>query len=192
MHVEVHDSVEELRRRMRRERVAKRAQRLRIVVLAMEGRTAREIAQRIDLSDRQVQHWVWRYNQTGALGLEDRAGRGPAPMLIPEEAQRLLARLDAKPLPDDHVCSLRGKDVQRILEQEFGKRRTLGAVYKLLHQLGYSSLAPRPQHRKANLQAQEAFKKTFPRLLPRYAEHTPTARCKSSSKTKPALASRGL
>ena len=192
MHVEAHDPVEELRQRMRREQVAKRAQRLRIVVLAMEGRTAREIAQWVDLSERQVQHWIRRYNQEGASGLEDHAGRGPVPMLTLEEAQRLRTRLDAKPLPDDRVCSLRGKDVQRILEQEFGKRRKLGAVYKLLHQLGYSSLAPRPQHRKANPKAQEAFKKTFPGTLPRCVKHIPTARCKFSFKTKPALASKAL
>jgi transposase len=55
---------------------------------------------------------------------------------------------------------LRGKDVQRILASEFGKLRELGAVYKLLHQLGYTSLAPRPQHRRADPAAQEAFKKS--------------------------------
>lgn len=190
MHVEAHDSVDELRRRMRREKNAKQAQRLRIVVLAMEAHTGKEIADRVDLSERRVQSWLKRYNEDGRAGLADRVGRGPAPMLIPEEVERLKTRLDAPPLPDDHVCTLRGKDVQRILETEFGKRRKLGAVYKLLHKLCYSSLVPRPQHHKTDPQAQEAFKKSFPIPWRRSARPIPTAVCKYSSKTKRALASK--
>ena len=55
---------------------------------------------------------------------------------------------------------MRGKDVQRILAKEFGKLRKIGAVYNLLHNLGYESLVPRPQHVHADPEAQEAFKKS--------------------------------
>ena len=67
-------------------------------------------------------------------------------------------RLDAPPRPEDGVCTLRGLDVRRILEQEFGVLMSLQAVYDLLHRLGYSSLMPRPQHEDANPEVQEFFK----------------------------------
>jgi putative transposase len=160
MHVDLKEPVDELRRLCRREKSAKRACRLRIVILAAQQRTAEEISRQVDLSPRQVQSWVRRYNREGVAGLADREGRGPKPPLSAEEADRLRARLDAEPHPQDGVCTLRGKDVQRILAEEFGKLRELGAVYNLLHNLGYESLAPRPQHRHADPKAQEAFKKS--------------------------------
>jgi len=161
MHVKLKEPVEELRLLCRREKSARQARRLRIIILAAQHQTAEAIGKQVDLSPRQIQNWVRRYNREGLTGLEDREGRGPKPALTAEEADHLRARLDAGPGPEDGVCTLRGKDVQRILEEEFGKIRKLGAVYKLLHSLGYSSLAPRPRHHRADPQAQEAFKKSF-------------------------------
>jgi transposase len=161
MHVDLKEPLEELRRCYRREKSAKQARRLKAIILAAEQHTAEEIGRQVDLSPRQVQSWVRRYNREGMAGLADRRGRGPKPLLSAAEADQLRARLDAGPTPQDGVCTLRGRDVQRILAQEFGKLRKLGAVYKLLHQLGYASLAPRPQHRRADPAAQEAFKKSF-------------------------------
>ena len=59
----------------------------------------------------------------------------------------------------DRVCTLRAADVKRILAREFNVVYSLKGVYKLLHRLGYSSLAPRPRHKLADPVAQEAFKK---------------------------------
>jgi transposase len=160
MVVELKESVEELRRLYRSEKSAKQARRLRIIILAAQQQTAAAISHQVDLSPRQIQSWVRRYNREGLAGLADRPGRGPKASLTPEEAQRLRSRLDRGPGPADGVCTLRGKDVQRILAEEFGKLRKLGAVYKLLHHLGYASLAPRPQHHRADPAAQEAFKKS--------------------------------
>ncbi|MFN0134366.1 MAG: winged helix-turn-helix domain-containing protein, partial [Phycisphaerales bacterium] len=65
---------------------------------------------------------------------------------------------DAGPTDADGVCTLRGKDVRRILEHEFGVKYTLDGVYPLLHRLGCSCLAPRPRHEKQDLAAQRKFK----------------------------------
>jgi transposase len=118
---------------------------------------------------------VRRYNAEGLAGLQDKPGRGKSPLLTPAEQERLKQRIAAGPTNEDGVCTLRGKDIQRILDAEFGKVRSLGTVYYLLHQLGYSSLVPRPQHRHANPEAQEDFKKSFPRSSPKSAGHTPTS-----------------
>jgi transposase len=153
----------------------------------MEGHTSLKIGQWVGLSQRQVQHWVRRYNQSGVDGLKDQPGRGPHPMLAADEVEQLKARIDAGPAQEDGVCTLRGKEVQRILEEEFGKVRKIGAVYKLLHKLGYSSLAPRPQHRNADPAAQEAFKKSCRRTSNAFVANIPDGECNSSFKTKFAL-----
>ena len=159
MDVAAHDTEQRLQQLTERESRADRAQRLRTVLLAKQGFTASEIATCTGFSCRSVQEWVLRDNREGLDGLNTRPGRGRKPPLTPDEAAQFQQRMDAGPLPEDGVCTLRGKDAQRILQHEFGKLRSLNAVSGLLHQLGYSSLVPRPQHPQSDPAAQEEFKK---------------------------------
>jgi len=114
MRVMEHHSEQALQRLVERERRADRAKRLRTVLLAKQGFTAPEIATCTGFSRRSVQDWVARYNREGLAGLETKPGRGRQPPLTPAQAEQLQQRLDAGPLPEDGVCTLRGKDVQRI------------------------------------------------------------------------------
>lgn len=160
MDVKDHLSLSELKQLARAEQDAKLSKRMQMVVLALEGYTAPAIARSLSCSRRVCQQWVQRYNVDGLEGLQDKPGRGKPPLLTATEQEQLKQRIDAGPTSEDGVCTLRGKDIQRILEEEFGKSRSLGTVYYLLHQLGYSSLVPRPQHRQADPKAQAAFKKS--------------------------------
>ena len=96
-----------------------------------------------------------------------------APILPRDQEARFLERLDAPPHPADGVCCLRGEDIRRILEQEFGARYSLDGVYKLLRRLGYSSLMPRPQHPDTDPQAQEFFKEIVLEQIEAIAEEHP-------------------
>lgn len=183
-------SEQQLQRVLDLELRADRAKRLRTVLLAKQGFTAPEIATCTGFSRRMVQKWVERYNGEGLVGLETKSGRGRKPPLTPEQEEQLQQRLDAGPLPEDGVCTLRGQDVRRILEREFGQLRCLSAVYGLLHRLGFSSLVPRPQHPEADPAAQEEFKKNLATGLRRSKRNIPTAGSKSFTKTKPASASK--
>ena len=191
MNVVSHHSEQQLQQLADREPRADRAKRLRTVLMARQGFTAPEVAICTGFSPRSVQEWVARYNREGLSGLATKPGRGRKPSLTPEEAEQLKQRLDAGPLPDDGVCTLRGKDVQRILQHEFGQLRSLNAVYGLLHRLGYSSLVPRPQHPQADPAAQEEFKKSSASGWTKFKRNTPTAGCKSSTKTKHGSDSKG-
>ena len=190
MRVEAHHSLEQLQVSARSEQRPAVALRIRLVIWALQQRTAAEIAQLSDLSVRRVQEWIRRYNREGLAGLASRPGRGRKPPLSAEEQVRLKTRLDAGPTSEDSVCTLRGKDVQRILAEEFGKLRRLAAVYQLLHRLGYSCLAPRPQHRQADPAAQADFKKSFPSGSQRFGNNTPIEKCKSSFRMKRGLVSK--
>jgi transposase len=157
--------LEELKQRERAEKDAGQSKRLRVVILAMEGWTAPAVAMAVGLSRRVCQEWVYRFNEQGLAGLEDQRGRQPSSPLTPEQEHQIRQRIEAGPTTEDGVCSLRGADVRRFLEHEFGLIRSLAAVYGLLHRLGYSYLRPRPRHRKADPEAQAAFKRELPDRL---------------------------
>jgi transposase len=145
---------------------------MRIVILGMEGWTAPAVATAVGLSRRICQRWVARYNQNGLAGLDDRRGREPQLPLSTEQEQAFRRRLEAGPTAKEAVCSLRGKDFQRILAEEFNVLRSLPSVYWLLHRLGYSYLRPRPRHRKADPEALDKFKRSWSdRIKAIAAEH---------------------
>lgn len=154
-----HHSAEELQALFRQEREAQRAKRIWIVWQARLGQTAPQIAQQIGVSRRAVQEWVRRYNGEGLAGLASRAGQGREPILSEDERRLVAERVEAGPQKGD-VCSLRGVDFQKFLETQFGKLLSLTTVYRLLHELGYEWLVPRPKHRKSDPDAVAVFPKS--------------------------------
>ena len=191
MDVIAHHSREHLLGVFRREKRAKVARRLQVVLGAMEGLTADAVGVQVQLSDRAVHHWLKRYNTQGLPGLEDKPGRGRKPALTPEQEQQFKARIDARATPADGVCALRGEDARKILAKEFGVIRKLQATYNLLHKVGLVPLQPRPQHPDADPAAQEAFKKKRRTSLPKSPRSTRTSKSKSGLKTKPASVKKG-
>ena len=150
---------------VRREANAKQRDRYRAVLLAMDDLEGDEVALRLGRSPRFVDEWVGRYRRGGLGALRPRRQPGRRPKLTPQQEEQLKARLDAGPRDSDGVCALRGKDVCRIIEREFGVAHTLGGIYDVLRRLGYSSLVPRPRHRKNDPAAMQEFEADAP-LLP--------------------------
>jgi transposase len=138
-----------------------------------------------------VRTWVARYNDGGPDALADRPGRGRKRALTDGQEQWLRDRLRAGPTDADGVCTLRGEDVRRILEREFGVVRCLQAVYDLLHRLGFEPLRPRPRHPKADPTAQDRFKKASPTGSPRSPAPAPKSGSRCGSRTRPGSARRG-
>ncbi len=149
------EQLQELAQALPQKRIWRRAQ---AVVLAKQGRTARDIADAPGCSLKAVKNWVAQYNAGGIEALRERPRSGRPPLLDPAQYPHLKRHLDAPPRPEDGVCTLRGLDVRRILEREFGVLMSLQAVYDLLHRLGYSDLMPRPHHEQANPEVQAFFK----------------------------------
>lgn len=143
---------------------AKQRDRYRAVRLALEGKETLEIARIVARSRKFVQAWVYRYRDGGREALLPIKQPGRRPKLPAEQHQRLKERLDAGPRSDDNVCTLRGRDIRRIVQAEFGVVYSGSGVYELLRRLDYSSLKPRPKHRKTDAAAQEQFKLDSPFL----------------------------
>jgi transposase len=154
----------ELARRAAAERDALRRDRYRAVLLALGGREAAGIAAALGRARRSVQDWAYTYRDGGVDAVQPRRRGGRAPKLPREREAELMARLDAGPRPEDGVCALRGRDVARILEREFGAKYTLAGAYELLGRLGYSCLAPRPRHERGDPAERDRFRREAPFL----------------------------
>jgi transposase len=135
------------------------AARIQAVALAKQGISCPQIVQMTGYPRRTVQRWIARYNQAGIKGLIDKPQTGRPTKLSVDKQEQFCNQVDAGPF--DAKATLYGRDIQRILEKDFGVIYTLDGVYKLLHRLGYSCLKPRPRHEKADPQLQDAFKKTL-------------------------------
>lgn len=149
---------------------------LRLIILAKQGWTAPAIGMALDLSRRVVQQRVYDYNEHGLEALREQRGAPAQPLLTSEQQQVFEGRIEAGPQPEDQVCSLRGKDFQRILAEEFGKVRSLATIYNLLHRLNYSYLCPRPRHDQSDAAKQQAFLARLPALLEQIAAAHPGKR----------------
>ena len=156
--------LEELRQRIRTKSSALQRDKYRAVMLALDGRRAPAIAGMLGRSRRAVQDWVYIYRDRGINGLLPCKRLGQPTKLPRDQEAGFRARLEAGPTEADGVCTLRGKDVVRILEAEFQVRYTLDGAYDLLHRLGYSCLTPRPRHEKNDPAAVQNFKDRAPLL----------------------------
>lgn len=155
---------DQLRQLIGSERDAKQRDRYRAVALALDGRLTKEIVEILDRSRAFVQRWAYAYRDGGLDAIQIKKPPGKKPTLPRDRWDELQERLEAGPTDDDEVCAFRGRDIQRILRREFGVKYSLNGVYELLHRMGYSWLAPRPKHRHADVEAQEAFKERAPLL----------------------------
>lgn len=147
-----------LRALARREERAEQKDRLMVPVLAIEGRETEDIMGSLCRSRGFVQRWAYAYRDRGIEAVKDKPRGGSIGKISGEKAQKLKARLDAGPTEADGVCTLRGKDIQRIAREELGTQMGLSSVYRTLERLGHSCLAPRPRHEQQDLEDQKKFK----------------------------------
>jgi transposase len=159
MTVANHLTLNELWRRAKKAKDPIEKDRFLAVYHAKRGLTAKEIARIIPNTPRWVQETVRRYNLEGPEALKDKRHQNPGqkPKLTPEERMRVLEALQGPP-PDGGLWT--GPKLRDWVERELGKRLSLYPIYRLLHEMGFALRVPRPRHRKADGEAQEALEKT--------------------------------
>jgi len=184
------EDLEPLHQGIRQQPNAKQRDRYRAVLLALEGHEAPAIAWMLGRSRRFVQRWVYHYRDHGleGLGPQRQSGR-PSKLPVPRY-EEFKTRFLADPMPADGVCSLRAKEAQQILAQEFGVEYTLGGIYDLLHRLGLSCLVPRPRHPKNDPALMQRWRDEAPLLSRKQRRSIRAGASKSGSKTKPGSANR--
>lgn len=147
-----------LRKRARRERRAEQKDRYLVALHAAGEMETAEIQRVLCRSRGFVQRWAYAYRDGGIDALRDKPRGGSIGKITGDTFVRLKARIDAGPTPADKVCTLRGKDIQRIAREELGTSVSLSCVYRTLDQMEYSCLVPRPRHEQQDPEAQKKFK----------------------------------
>ncbi len=128
-----HHSLDELKR-LRHRALGGMRDRLQMVILAMQGQTAPQIAQAVGSSRRTVQDWVYSYNASGLEGLKDRRG-GNRRHLTRDQERRLCEYLD-RTAADPHQGVRRGEDLRQWIQQQFGVMYSLPGIYDWLYVIG--------------------------------------------------------
>jgi transposase len=184
------DDLEQLRQRSQQEQDAKQRDRYRAVVLALEGHSAPQIAQTLARSRRFVQLWVYAYRDHGSEAIVPKRQSGCPSKLPAAQEPAFKQRLLAGPTAADGVCTLRAKEIRRILQQEFGAAYSLPGVYDLLHRLGFSCLAPRPRHRKNDLARMQQWVEEAPLLSRKRPRNIQAGGSRSGFRMKPESANK--
>ncbi|MFQ5567318.1 MAG: IS630 family transposase [Paracoccaceae bacterium] len=150
----------ELRAAAGRAKDGRVARRMLAIALALEGVDRKTAAESCGMDRQTLRDWVHRYNAEGLAGLSNRAGAGRKPRLSPAQKVALAAQVEKGPDPEaDGVVRWRCADLKRWIETEFGVELHERTVGKHLTALGLRRLSVRPQHPKADPEAQAAFKK---------------------------------
>ena len=181
----------QLRQQSHQQRDAKQRDRYRAILLALEGQSAPVIAKTLARSRRFVQIWVYMYRDHGMEAIHPKRQPGRPSKLPATKEGPFKERFLAGPTQADGVCSLRAKDAQRILEEEFGVEYTLPGIYDLLHRLGLSCLAPRSRHRKNDPEQMQQWLEEAPLLSKKWVRNGRARGSKSGSRTKRGSASKG-
>jgi len=154
-------SAAELRRLAKTAEDADQARRLLSLAAVRDG-MSREAAAEIGAMDRQtLRDWVHRFNERGPEGLINAKAPGPEPKLSAEQKQELKGIVEAGPdLDKDGVVRWRCIDLKRVLKARFDVELDEVSIGRVLKELGFAHVSPRPKHPEQDPQAIEAFKKT--------------------------------
>ena len=154
----------ELRRLACRAGSPAQARRILAIALALEGVDRTTAARSCGMDRQTLRDWVHRYNAEGVAGLVDRPRPGRPPRLSGAALDDLIEIVEAGPeVERDGVVRWRCADLAAVVAARFGVTLSERSVGRLLNDRGYVRLKPRPQHPKADPEAQVAFKKTSAR-----------------------------
>ncbi|AQT67431.1 Transposase [Anaerohalosphaera lusitana] len=177
--------LQKLKEKARIETNAKQRDRYRVVALALEGWQTKAIMTKLDRSKNFVQRWCYFYRDGGIEAIAPKRQSGRPTKLPRKKEPELIKRIQDGPTDSDGgVCVLRGRDIRRILEREFGVKYSLFGVYDLMHRLGLSCLKPRPKHRKNDPEKMQQWLEQAPFLSKKSEQKTPKRKLRSGSRTK--------
>jgi transposase len=160
--VKEHLSTEELQTRYRRSAHPAEKTHWQVLWLIAQGQPAREVAVTTGYTLNWVRELVGRYNRGGPEAVLDgrRNHSGRRPLLSQEQEEALRKALEADP-PSRDLWN--GPKVARWMSERLGREVAPQRGWEYLRKVGHRLLVPRPRHREADAEAQEAFQARSPR-----------------------------
>lgn len=124
-----------------------------------DGKSFTETAMMVKVQLRTLMNWVQNFRQRGIEGLKDQPGRGAKPHLSDDALEAF--RHSVLELQAGRIGGrIKGRDILKLMEEKFGVRPSRSSLYDTLKRADLVWITGRSQHPKANVEAQDAFKKT--------------------------------
>jgi transposase len=129
-----------------------------VLIRATLGSSAAQIAQLLGWSIATVHviHSRWAKEGDALFDLRARGGRRHQ-HLSPTQEDRLLAPFTAKAQAG---ALLHVSEIKQAMHKKVGSAVAPSTIYRMLDRHGWRKVIPGPRHPKADMQAQDAFKKT--------------------------------
>jgi transposase len=154
LHVVAHDTATELRQKLRTAHDEAFKNRIKAILLALEGKKRYEIVERLAVDAKSVTTWVHRYNAQGISALI--SNKGGRPEGNPKWDISLFNDL-AQEIDKGGYWSI--PRMQEWLKQKHKKDIPEQTVWYRMDTLGYSYKSARPHPVKGDRERQETFKK---------------------------------
>lgn len=154
--LEPHLTPDELKQRFRTIKDPSERSHYQVLWLISQGKTQAEAAQLVGFSERWVHEIVKRYNAKGPAAMRDRRHEHPgaARALDVEGEQALAASLQDRP---SDIGLWTSRKVASWIRGHTGQGVCTVTGWRTLRRLGQTPQRPRPQHKRSDPEAQEAF-----------------------------------
>jgi len=167
-----HLTLEEVKAKMKEAKDPKQLQRWQIIYTALlQPRKAEEIAMCVGVSKSLVQHIIPAYNREGIQAIEIKSSGGRYHAYMSEEEEELFLEPFYQKAERGELTT--AKEIKLAYEEKIGRTVHKTTIYDILKRHGWRKILPRGRHPKADIEAQEAFKKT-PRSRERSAKREKT------------------
>ena len=119
------------------------------------------VAQVMGVAAESIWRWAKAYQKNGLEGLYPQPKKPKSSKLTPAQKENVLAWIDERKNPAGEQVHWTLERLQYAILQEFGVTLSIPSIWSWLRRENRALKVPRPQYAKADIQAQEAFKKTL-------------------------------
>jgi transposase len=119
------------------------------------------VAQIMGVAAESIWRWAKAYQKNGLKGLYPQPKKPKTSKLAPAQKDDVLAWIDERKNSAGEQTHWTLERLQYAIMQEFGVTLSIPSIWVWLRRENRVLKVPRPQHAKADIQAQEAFKKTL-------------------------------
>jgi len=130
-------------------------------IVAAASLPVQTVAQVMGVAAETIWRWAKAYQKNGLEGLYPKPKKPKPSKLTTVQKEDVLAWIDGRRNPAGERVHWTLERLQYAIMQEFGVALGITSIWVWLRRENRVLKVPRPQHAKADIQAQEAFKKTL-------------------------------
>ena len=159
----------DFKRAHKKEKNRRMGTRLLAIYHLCQGKMISEVAEIVLASEVSIRKWVKAFAAGGIDALLEEAGRGRQKKLPKNQEEKFIN--EVKKAQDKRQGGrVTGKDIQKLLIENFKIKYCLNSIYVLLDRLGFSWISCRSKHPKNSQEAIDGFKKDFPDIVDKVKE----------------------